>query len=112
MKKIISLLPFVLVLLWQSSALAATQAQLDAISPMGKLNGIALQCRYVEQMQRIKMSLVLHLPKQRELGDWFEQTTNSSFLDFMNKDLSCPDINLFEQQIDAAIKQVATTFKQ
>lgn len=112
MKKSIYLLPLFLVSVWQPVAQAATPAELAAISSMGELNGIALQCRYLKQMQRIKLSLVLHLPKQRELGDWFEQTTNNSFLDFMNKDAVCPDMGSFDQRVDSAIDGIATVFKQ
>ncbi len=99
-------------LCWFSPAQAASENQLSAIAAMGSLNGVALQCRYMDQMQRIKMTLVLHLPKQRELGDWFEQTTNNAFMDFMSKNLSCPDSEAFVEQVDAAIKTIEKTFKQ
>lgn len=112
MKNPLFLVPLLCALLWQSSARAATQSELDAISTMGELNGIALQCRYIEQMRRIKLSLVMHLPKQRELGDWFEHTTNNSFMDFMRKDAQCPTLQQFDEQLDAAIKEIAVTFKQ
>ena len=95
-----------------SSAQAATESQLNAIAKMGELNGVALQCRYMDQMQRIKMTLVLHLPKQRELGDWFESTTSGSFMDFMTKDSACPGALPFIEQVDAAVKEIETTFKQ
>ncbi len=95
-----------------SSAHAATENQLNAIAKMGELNGVALHCRYMDQMQRIKMTLVLHLPKQRELGDWFESTTSSSFMDFMAKDSACPGALPFIEQVDAAVKGIETTFKQ
>jgi len=95
-----------------TSAQAATESQLNAIAKMGELNGVALQCRYLDQMQRIKMTLVLHLPKQRELGDWFESTTSSSFMDFMTKNSACPGAVPFVEQVDAAVIDIETTFKQ
>lgn len=102
--------PLVLFLFYLSPVRAATENQLDAISAMGRVNGIALQCRYMEQMQRIKMTLVLHLPRQRALGDWFEQTTNTSFMDFMNTDSSCPDSQAFVARVDGAIKKIESAF--
>lgn len=112
MKKNLFMMPLLCAVLWQAPVRAATQPELDAISAMGELNGIALQCRYIERVQRIKLSLVMHLPKQRELGEWFEHTTNNSFIDFMRKGSACPTRAQFDEQLDVAIKQIETTFKQ
>lgn len=112
MKNIKFLVLTITTIFWLSPVQAATENQLSAISAMGELNGVALQCRYIEQMQRIKMTLVLHLPKQRELGDWFEVTTSKSYMDFMNKGLPCPDSQLFVAQVDEAIKKIEISFKQ
>ncbi len=106
------IVPLIASLLWFAPAGAATPDQLSAIAGMGQLNGVALQCRYMDQMQRIKLTLVVHLPKQRVLGDWFEQATNDSFMNFMSNNSSCPDSQDFTQQVDAAIKQIELNFKQ
>ncbi|MCK4708354.1 MAG: hypothetical protein KAU21_07040 [Gammaproteobacteria bacterium] len=106
------IVPLITALFWLSPVQSATDSQLSAIGDMGRLNGVALQCRYTEQMQRIKMTLVLHLPKQRALGEWFEQTTSTSFMDFMNKGSSCPDSQSFVEQVDTAIKKIEIVFKQ
>jgi hypothetical protein len=111
MQKSLSVVALLLTLLCSASANSATPAELDAIAEMGRLNGIALQCRYVEKMQKIKMSLVLHLPRQRELGDWFERSTNQSFMDFMNRDARCPPLEMYEQQLEAAIKDIEKIFQ-
>jgi hypothetical protein len=111
MQKSLSIVALILTLAYSSTAISATPSQLDAVAEMGRLNGIALQCRYVEKMQKIKMSLVLHLPKQRELGDWFERSTNESFMDFMNRDASCPPMEMFEQQLETATKNIAINFQ-
>lgn len=103
---------FFSLMLWQPYAVAATQSELDAIAAMGEVNGIALQCHYIGQMQRIKRVLVLNLPKRRELGDWFEQKTNASFMRFMEDDSSCPDSLIFQQQVDLAIKNIEAVFKK
>lgn len=99
-------------ILWIPVAQSATEKQLAAIGAMGKLNGIALQCSFKDQMQRIKMNLVLHLPKQRELGVWFEQTTNKSFMEFMSNDATCPDEQEFKLMVDGAVEKIEKTFKQ
>lgn len=112
MKHKLHLIPLLSSLLWLSPASAATESQLAVIASLGELNGIALQCRYTEQMQRIKLSLVLHLPKQRALGEWFEHTTNQSFMNFMNNNSTCPDSTAFVQQIDNAVNVLGKEFKK
>lgn len=104
-----------MMLLLQSGLLLAQPAsdeQLAAISRLGELNGIALQCRYIEQMQNIKRSMILNLPKKRELGFWFEQTTNTAFMDFLNKNAACPDSEVFTQQVNTARTRLETVFKK
>ncbi len=91
---------------------AANQSQLDSVSEMGNLNGTALQCSYVEQMQRIKQALVLNLPKQRALGDWFENSTNASFLNFMKSGNGCGSKAIFTLQVDDAIVELENVFKK
>lgn len=91
---------------------ATSDAQLKAIAEMGRLNGIALQCRYLQQVQRIKQELVLNLPKQRPLGDWFEQKTNESFMSFMQDDLNCPPEHDFEQEYQQAVATLKSEFKK
>jgi len=103
------------VFLMQSSAFAsgaASDGQLKALSAMGRLNAIALQCRYMPQVQRIKRELVLNLPKQRALGDWFEQKTNESFLNFMQNNTGCPAVLDFDQELQQTIDQLETEFKK
>lgn len=89
---------------------AASETQLQAISEMGKLNGVALHCRYFDQVQRIKMVLVQNLPKQRMLGEWFEQSTNTAFMNFIESDSECPDALAFVHEVDTAVSQLETVF--
>ncbi len=91
---------------------AATDSQLQTIADIGRLNGIALQCHLLPQMQRIKRELVLILPKKRILGDWFERKTNASFLAFMKNAASCPSAGDFDQQLDKVLGRLASEFKQ
>jgi len=91
---------------------AASDSQLNSIADLGRLNGVALQCRYTTQMQQIKQALVLNLPKQRALGEWFENKTNDSFMKFMNTNASCPSATEFMQQVNAAILTMESEFKK
>ncbi len=108
-------LPLLILEIISSSAFAtqaATESQLSSIAELGRLNGVALQCQYVTQMQQIKQALVLNLPKQRALGEWFENKTNDSFMAFMKANASCPSAVNFMQQVNAAIITMETEFKK
>ena len=94
------------------SAEVATPAQLQAIAELGRLNGVALQCRYLPQVQRIKRELVLNLPKQRALGDWFEQKTNDTFMQFMQQNKPCPVAFDFDQSLQHAFETLESEFKK
>ena len=94
------------------AAQAASDSQLNAIADLGRLNGVALQCGYTTQMQQIKQALVLNLPKQRVLGEWFESRTNDSFMAFISTKASCPSATEFMQQVNAAIITLEAEFKK
>ena len=94
------------------AAQAASDSQLNVIADLGRLNGVALQCSYTTQMQQIKQALVLNLPKQRALGEWFENKTNDSFLAFMTTNASCPSAVDFMQEVNAAIITLESEFKK
>ena len=108
-------LPFVILISISPGAFAepaASDSQLNAIADLGRLNGVALQCRYTTQMQQIKQALVLNLPKQRALGAWFESRTNDSFMAFISTNASCPSATEFMQQVNAAIITLESEFKK
>ncbi len=90
---------------------AASTPQLDSISKLGELNATALQCSYVEQMQRIKQALILNLPKQRALGDWFENSTNTAFLSFISGGNNCGSLAIFTLKVDEAVIELENVFK-
>lgn len=106
------MLPLLWVLSGSSPAMAATESQLAAISALGELNGVALQCSYIEQMQQIKRALVLSLPKRRELGELFEQTTNRSFMGFMTDNSVCPEQHIYVEHVGQAIHTLESAFKK
>ena len=113
--KTLLFLPFFILISISPGAFAAravTDSQLNSIAELGRLNGVALQCSYTTQMQQIKQALVLNLPKQRVLGEWFESTTNDSFMAFMTTNASCPSATEFMQQVNAAIITLESEFKK
>lgn len=112
MKIKLKLLTLLFALICQSTAMAADDEQLAAIAEMGRLNGVALQCRYLDQTQQIKRLLVLHLPKERALGDWFEQKTSASFMAFMNEQAGCPGLLEFDKSLAQAAKKLETVFNK
>lgn len=93
-----------------AQATAPSDTQLQAIGRMGELNGIALQCRFMDRMRRIKQILIQNLPKQRVLGDWFERKTNESFMGFMKDNGTCPGLTEFDQDLESARQQVEKAF--
>ena len=113
--KTLLFIPYFILVLISSGAhaeQAASNSQLGAIADLGRLNGVALQCRYTTQMQQIKQALVLNLPKQRALGEWFESSTNDSFMAFMSSNASCPSAVDFMQEVNAAIITLEAEFKK
>jgi len=89
---------------------ADAKTQHAAIARLGVLNGVALQCRYFDQTQRIKRVLVANLPKRRELGLLFEDTTNRSFIAFMQQDASCPGTAAFVERVDSAVSDLEAAY--
>jgi hypothetical protein len=90
--------------------LANTEAQHASISRLGGLNGVALQCRYYDQTERIKIVLIANLPKRRELGLLFEHTTNNSFMSFMQQDRVCPGRAAFVSEVDKAVVRLESAY--
>ena len=84
--------------------------QYQAIRALGDLNGVALQCRYLEQTHRMKKALVRVLPKRRALGQGFDDVTNESFLRFIEQKGSCPAETSFSGQVGDAIHDLEQAF--
>lgn len=91
---------------------AATNAQLAAIDALGRLNGIALQCSYLQQARRIKTGLIEALPKQRQLGLLFEEATNESFLASLKDAAGCPAEEELSRRIDTGFDVLERAFEE
>lgn len=85
-------LPMLALLLAIASGTHADETALhQAISELGRLNGIALACKQNALTARMREIMVDTVPKERNIGEVFEQATHASFLDFGSTGNLCPD---------------------
>ncbi len=81
-----------------------------AVQQLGALNGVALQCKYLDQVRRMKAAVVAHAPKERSFGLAFDEATNDAFLAFIKDNASCPTHDALERQVGHQIDAVAAAF--
>ncbi len=111
MKRIVATIVGIIAgLLWAGGVAAVSDAQYQAIRGLGELNGIALQCHYLDQTRRMKKALVEALPKRRALGQGFDDVTNEAFLRFIEEKARCPERAEFEQRVGEAIQVLRRAF--
>jgi ABC-type amino acid transport substrate-binding protein len=89
---------------------AAQNEQYQTVEALGKLNGVALSCRYFDQTRRIKRALIEGLPKQRDLGALFDDATSASFNAFLQSRDKCPGPAGFEADVGKAIDAMNQAF--
>ena len=106
----LTLTAFLTYLMLTTGAHAVTDMQYQSITRMGELNGIALHCGYMTRVNTIKQAMIENLPKQRSLGQVFEEETNKAFLKEVSSKNDCPDSVQFDQQISQAVQQLSTEF--
>lgn len=100
-----------LLLLAQVSLYASDDRQFEVIQRLGELNGVALHCKALAETQRMKRALVANLPKRRQLGEWFDQHTQGSFMRFMQENQSCPSAAELQQQVGKAISELEEVYR-
>ncbi|MCP4277679.1 MAG: hypothetical protein GY779_15135 [Gammaproteobacteria bacterium] len=106
-------LPITMVLIFSAyQAVAATDEQLNSIKRMGELNGVALHCEFLGETRRMKQALVTAMPKRRQLGQSFDDVTNTSFLSFIQAKSECPGEQQFIQEVTAAIAGLNQAFSK
>lgn len=86
------------------------ESRYEAVSGLGALNGIALQCKYLDQVRRMKAAVVAYAPKERSFGLAFDQATNEAFLAFARRGEVCPAHVSFEQQVGQQVDRMAQMF--
>ncbi len=91
-------------------AFGDTQQQFDSLKAMGKLNGVALQCKYLKQVQKMKAAIVESAPPERSIGLAFDQASNDSFLAFLASGQPCPGPAGFEREVSQAIADMKAAF--
>ena len=94
----------------QSAHADSMAAQVDAVRALGELNGVALQCKYIDQVRRMKAAVVANAPKERVFGLAFDEATNEAFLAFSRKGGPCPGHGGFEAQVGERIEVVQKAF--
>lgn len=107
MKKIY-LIPILALL--TTPAYAVSEIQLERVKQLGELNGIALNCGYIDETRRMKRSLVSTVPKIRVIGLAFDESTNSSFLSIIKSGATCPTEKSLSQRVDSGIEQLEKEF--
>lgn len=93
-----------------AAALADEDVRYQAVSALGELNGVALQCKYLDQVRRMKAAVVDHAPKERSFGLAFDQATNDAFLAFVRNGDGCPPHESLERQVGHQIDRMAEAF--
>ena len=86
-----------------TAALSET-AETQAVTALGKLNGIALACEQPALSTRIRDLIVSLAPKNRETGVVFETATTDAFLKQGQEGAVCPNGKTLADQIEAQMR--------
>lgn len=81
-----------------------------AVKGLGGLNGVALQCKYIDQVRRMKSAVVANAPKERSFGLAFDEATNEAFLAFIRDGKTCPTHATLERQVGHQIDTMRAAF--
>ncbi len=87
-------------------------ARYQVIADLGRLNGIALHCKYLDQVRNMKEAVVENAPKQRSYGIKFDEATNDGFLAMIQSAQPCPGPAGFSEQVKAAVSELQRIFRQ
>ena len=87
-------------------------ARHQAVADLGRLNGVALNCRYLDQVRIMKAAVVDNAPKQRSYGLMFDEATNEAFLDMIQSAQPCPGPAGFSEQVQSAVMELQRIFEQ
>ena len=94
---------FCLALPLPGTAAEPADARYAAVSALGALNGVALQCRYLDQVRRMKAAVVTHVPKELSFGLAFDEATNEAFMAFIRNGDACPPHEALERRVGHAV---------
>ena len=74
----------------------------QSIGSLGQLNGVALACKQMALSARLREILINEAPKEREIGELYEQATQTSFLAIGQEGKTCPDSKSLAKRVEAA----------
>ncbi len=89
---------------------AATESQMRAVEKLGQLNGVALSCHNLAATRRMKLALIDAVPKERYLGELFDDVSNDSFLVFQQERKLCPIKSEYNAELDEALAELHRLF--
>lgn len=98
-------LPLITLCISLSSSPAHAE-QVDALSELGHINGIALACQQPALASRARNAVQTGVAKTRENGERFEAATNAAFL-AQGQGKACPDAAALAQRLAHAEHQLA-----
>lgn len=105
--------PLLLIALLAGPAGAADPiAQYDAVKALGTLNGLALHCKYLDQVRRMKAAVVDNAPKERSFGLAFDESTDAAFRTAIDQRQACPGPAGFSAEVGGAIEALRQAFTQ
>lgn len=81
-----------------------------AVANLGRLNGIALNCRAKAESDRYRKAVIDLAPKLREIGEVFEKATDASFREAAGK--PCPLTEALHMEGDAALARLKKVFAE
>lgn len=88
---------------------APSDAGLAEVSELGRLNGVALACGYIDNAARIKTAIITFAPKSRRYGAAFEEATNAAYLKQARQDqTSCIDGPTLSGLVDEFAQRLMT----
>lgn len=73
-----------------------------SVEMLGQLNGIALACNQMALSTRLRNILIDEAPKARNIGEWFEQATQRSFLTQGQENKPCSNSRALADDIEVA----------
>jgi len=80
-----------------------------ALTAIGEINGIALACQQPAIASRARNAVTTTAPKTRTNGEFFENATNTAYLE-QGKGRSCPDVATLVKRLDDAEKNLSVAF--
>jgi hypothetical protein len=92
------------------AAPSSDEVRHQAVQELGRLNGVALHCKYLDQVRAMKEAVVANAPKQRSYGLAFDEATNDAFLATLRERRPCPGHGGFSAQVAAAIEALRDLF--